>query len=115
MLCQLIFSRPFSTSRVEQVFSRLKVIKTDRRTNLQNNTLHALLEICVEGPPLSTFSADSVWWKSCSTTRRVNQSTRKEYRQRERLNDEVDSSSSSSDDEGTSFLDDWDDWFSTDS
>ena len=41
----------------------------------------------------------------------MNQSTRKEYRQRETL----DSSSRSSDDEGTSFLDDWDDWFSTDS
>ena len=46
MLCQLIFSLPFSTSRVEQVFSRLKVIKTDCRTNLHNNKLHALQEIC---------------------------------------------------------------------
>ena len=46
------------------------MIKTDRRINLQNDTSnasHALLEICVEGPPLSTFSADSVislWWNS---------------------------------------------------
>ena len=79
-------------------------------------TLHALLEICVEGPILSTFSADAavdLWWKSCSTTQRVNQNPRKEYR--ERVNDEVDGSSSSSDDEVTSFLDDWEDWFSTDS
>ena len=93
------------------------MIKTNRRTNLQNDTLHALLEICVEGPPLSTFSADSavdLWWRSCSTTCRVNQNPRKEYRQREKVNDEEDDSGSS-DDEVTSFLDDWDDWFSTDS
>ena len=95
MLCQLIFSLPFSTSGVEQVFSQLKVIKTNRRTNLQNDTLHALLEICVEGPPLSTFSADpavDLWWRSSSTTRRVNQNPRKEYRQREKSHIAVGSS-----------------------
>ena len=106
LLLLLIFCLPFSTSQVEQVFSQFKVIKTDRRTNLQNDTLYALLVMCVEGPPLSSFSADTavdMWSKSCSTTRRVNQNPRKDYRQRERVNDEVDGSSSS-DDEVTSFL-----------
>ena len=119
-LCQLIFSLPFSTSRVEQVFSQLKLIKTNRRTNLHNDTLHALLEICVEGHLLPHFNADAaidLWWKSCSTTRRVNQKPRKEYRPRVR--EEGDSSSGGSDDDDevsqASFLDDWDNWFSPDS
>ena len=94
ILLLLMFCLPFSTSQVEQ----LKVIKTDRRTNLQNDTLYTLLVICVEGPLLSSFSADTavhMWSKSCSTTRRVNQNPRKDYRQWERVNDEVDGSSSS--------------------
>ena len=68
MLCQLIFSLPFSTSRVEQIFSQLKLIKTNRTTNLHNDTLHALLEICIERPSLMDFNADLaiyLWWKSC--------------------------------------------------
>ena len=49
MLCELLFSLPISTSRVEQLFSLLKVIKTKRRTSIHNSTLHDLLEINVEG------------------------------------------------------------------
>lgn len=37
-LCQLLFSLPFSNGRVERIFSTLKVIKTDRRTNLREYT-----------------------------------------------------------------------------
>ena len=84
-LCELSFSLPFSNGRVEQIFSSLKVLKTIRRTNLQGNTLNDLLEIYVEGPPLSSFCPDraiELWWSNCSTTRRVNQQPRKEYRPR---------------------------------
>lgn len=42
ILCELLFSIPISTSRVEQLFSLLKVIKTKHRTSLNNSTLHAL-------------------------------------------------------------------------
>ena len=57
-LCEVAFSLPFSNGRVEQFFSSMKVIKTDRRTNLQADTLNDLMEIYVEGPPFTSYSAD---------------------------------------------------------
>ena len=81
-LSELIFSLPFSNGHVERLFSTLKFIKTDWRTRLQTETLSDLLDIRVEGPPLSNFSADqaiSLWWKDCKTTRRTNQQPRKDY------------------------------------
>ena len=54
----LVFSLPFSNGRVEQIFSSLKVVKTSRRTNLENDTLNDLLEIYIEGPPLGCFCPD---------------------------------------------------------
>ena len=85
LLCELVFSLPFSNGRVEQIFSSLKMIKTSNRTSLHTSTLDDLLEICIEGPPLSSFSADSaidLWWSDCCTTRRTNQKKRKSYRPR---------------------------------
>ena len=55
VLCELCFSLPFSNVRVERIFSSLKLVKTERRTRL-HHTLSDLLEIHVEGPPLSDFS-----------------------------------------------------------
>ena len=72
----LAFSLPFSNGRVEQILSLLKVVKTSRRTNLDNDTLNDLLEIYIEGPPLAPFCPDvtiELWWSDCCTTRRVNQ------------------------------------------
>ena len=85
LMCELVFSLPFSNGRVEQIFSSLKIIKTANRTSLAMSTLDDLLEIFVEGPPLDCFSADAaidLWWSSCCTTRRVNQGPRKRYRPR---------------------------------
>ena len=75
LLCQLLFSLPISTAKVERLFSILKVTKNEKRTNLNSSTLDDLLEVKAEGPPLSGFSADAavdLWWKD-STGRRVNQ------------------------------------------
>lgn len=58
-ICQLLFSLPFSTAKVERTFSVLKAIKTERRTSLNSSTLEDLLEVKLEGPPLSEFSADA--------------------------------------------------------
>ena len=73
----------------------MKVIKTDHRTNLQVDTLNDLMEICVEGPPFTSLSADQaveLWWSECNATRRFNQHyLEKEYRPR--------ASSTSQDDE----------------
>ena len=82
VVAELAFNLPFSNGRVEQIFSSLKVLKTDRRTSMQNETLNDLLEVYIEGPPLSSFSADSaieLWWNDCSTSGRINQQPRKEY------------------------------------
>ena len=120
ILCELLFSLPISTSRVEQLFSLLKVIKTKRRTSIKNSTLHDLLEINVEGPALTSFNADAaiqLWWTDCCTSRRVNQNPRKEYQPRA-------TSSSDSPQEESASLEDtdsciltlsaWDDWFDSD-
>ena len=74
LLCELLFSLPIATSRVEQTFSIVTVVKAKRRTSLHTSTLCDLLEICVEGPPLSSFSANgavNLWWHDSNTTRRV--------------------------------------------
>lgn len=55
VLCELLFSLPFSNGTVERIFSSMKVIKTDRRTRLHTETLCDLMEIQVQGPPLSDF------------------------------------------------------------
>ena len=109
LLCELIFSLPFTTSHVEQMFSMLKTIKTKRRTSLHTSTLGDLLEINLEGPPLSGFSPDiavDLWWKECCTTRRVNQNPRKEHRPRtgEDLTEEAENL------ETNLALEDWDVW-----
>lgn len=44
-LCVLLFSLPFSNGHVERIFSVMKIIKTNRRTNLKSNTLSDLLEV----------------------------------------------------------------------
>lgn len=116
LLSELLFSLPFTNSKVERTFSTLKVVKTDRRTSLHTDTLDDLMEINVEGPLLENFSADlavDLWWADCA--RRPNQGPRKEYRPREK-----DPESSTSDnpdleskDAAEFTLDDWDDWFST--
>ena len=46
---ELCFSLPFSNERVEQIFSSLKVVKTNKRTKLATESLNDLLEIYVEG------------------------------------------------------------------
>ena len=82
-LSELLFSLPFTNSTVERAFSIMNIIKTDRRTSLNDSTLDDLMEINVEGPPPEDFSSEhavSLWWKDC--TRRPNQARRKEYRQR---------------------------------
>lgn len=80
---KLLFSLPFSSGSIERMFSSLKLVKTDRLTNLHTTTLDDLLDISIEGPDLKDFSPDQAieaWWKGWATTRRVNQTTRKEYR-----------------------------------
>jgi len=73
-ICQLLFSLPFFTAKVERTFSALKVIKTERRVSLNSSALEDLLEVKLEGPPLNEFSADAaveLWWKPGRTVQDV--------------------------------------------
>ena len=115
-LCELSFSLPFSNGTVEQIFSSMKVVKTSRRTNLQGDTLNDLLEIYVEGPPLSSFCPDlaiELWWSDCSTSRRVHQQPRKEYRPRS--HSEASDPEPTQEEEQRLTLELWDEWFRDDS
>ena len=55
---ELQFSLPFTASWIEQVFSRLKNIKTKRRSSLDISTLHDLLEICIEDASLQNLDVN---------------------------------------------------------
>ena len=121
LVSQLLFSLPFSTAKVERLFSQLKLIKTDRRTRLNQSTISDLLEINAEGPAdLLHFSSDlavELWWSDCSTIRREKQQPRKksgsnQTAERELLEEEEkgEFKDGEDDDKGLS-LDDWDNWF----
>ena len=58
LLCKLLFSLPFTNSKVERAFSIMKIIKTDRRNSLNTSTLDDLMKINVEGPTPENFHAE---------------------------------------------------------
>ncbi len=58
LLCELLFSLPFTNSKVERAFSIMKIIKTDRRSSLNTTTLDDLMEINVEGPIPENFCSE---------------------------------------------------------
>ena len=65
-LVELLFYLPMSNRHLERVFSQLKLIKTDRRTSLNEDRLDSLLRIATTGPPLSQWDASGafeLWWK----------------------------------------------------
>lgn len=66
VLIELLFCLPVSNGRVERMFSSLKLIKTDRRSCLGEDTLDDLMRISVDGPPLAQWTAKpavELWWK----------------------------------------------------
>ena len=62
----------------------------------------------MEGPPSSSFRLDVAWWSECSTTRRVKQPPRKEYRTR---NPASMTSDADSKEEKCTPIQKWDKWF----
>ena len=55
LLSNLLFSLPFTTAAIENAFSKLKIIKTERRCSLQTSILDDLLEVNLEGPTIKNF------------------------------------------------------------
>ena len=85
LLCNLLFSLPFSNGYVESIFSTMNIIRTNRRCSLQGGTISDLLEIHSQGPELSEFSADeavALWYED---SRRTTQNPRKKYKYRQIL------------------------------
>ena len=70
---ELLFCLAIANGQVERVFSLLKLIKTNRRTCLKEDTLEYLLRINAEGPSLSQWDSSRAveLWLS-DKTRRVN-------------------------------------------
>ena len=76
ILAELLFSLPASNGKVERTFSQLKVIKSDKRTSLNNDTLDDLL-IVTSDCSMKDFNPDKaidLWWQS--KTRRPSQKGR---------------------------------------
>ena len=108
---------PFLMNKSKEMFSMMKVIKTERRNCLQTGTLCGLLEIQLEVPSLTNFSPEKavkIWWDDCKTTGRVNQRPRKDYQCRRSSSSEpnsTDDQETSTDDTQSLSLDDWDSCF----
>ena len=73
LLANWALSIPFATADCERDLSRLKLIKTDLRSCLKNETLCNLMTISIDGPPVSEFpfpKALCFWhfWRSASGT-----------------------------------------------
>jgi hypothetical protein len=112
LVSELLFSLPFSNSKVEKAFSTMNIVKTNRRTSLLSGTLDDLMEINAEGPDLENFCPDhavQLWWSD--STRRPNQAPRKEYRKRSSSEAEGEASNIESQLGSQSSLDAWDKWF----
>ena len=73
-IVELLFCVPVANGHLERVFSQLKLIKTNRRNSIKEDTLDHLVRINVEGPSLSDWDptdAMQLWWRD--KARRVNQ------------------------------------------
>ena len=117
LLCQLLFSLPFTNSAVERAFSKLKVLKADRRNRLFIDSLDDL-QVNIEGQCPENFSAnDAVRLWNEDRSRRPHQEPRKQYWPRSSLVSETEEGSSVPDEERTVeefTLDDWDRLFHKD-
>ena len=79
-LTRLLLTLPVSNGKLERLFSTLKVIKVDKRSQLSNDSLDDLMVINAEHVPLKEFNPDQsikLWWDA--KLRRPNQSVRKPY------------------------------------
>ena len=99
---------------MERCFSTLKLIKSEKRSSLSNESLDDLLAINIDAIPLKMFNPDSsieLWWKD--KIRRPNQQPRKVYEKKSgQSSTTVDLTA---DDEMPEIdpeltLDDWDEW-----
>ena len=116
LLAQLLLSLPVSNGKLERCFSTLKLIKSEKRSSLSNETLDDLLALTVDPIPLKSFNPDAsieLWWKD--KLRRPNQQPRKAYeKQSGQSSATIDITGDEETPEIELTLDDWDEWMRTD-
>ena len=103
-LVELLFCLPVANGHVERLFSSLKLIKTDRRSCLNEDHLDNLVRITTDGPPLAEWDATAavqLWWND-KTRQQVGDTRRK--KKKKSSNSQGDSIESES---YTLSLDDW--------
>ena len=76
ILAELLFSLPASNGKEERTFSQLKVIKSDKRTSINNDTLDDLLTIVTSDCSTKDFNPDKAIDLWQSKTRRPSQKGR---------------------------------------
>lgn len=114
VLAQLLFSLPVSNGKLERCFSTLKVIKSEKRSSLSNESLDDLLTLNVDAIPLKMFNPDAsieLWWKE--KVRRPNQQPRKVYEKKAGQSSTMVDLTGGDDMEQVDpqlTLDDWDQW-----
>ena len=76
---------PASNGKLERTFSQLQIIKTEKRSLLNNEQLDDLLRLNTDVLPLAKFDANpsiNLWWNEKSW--RVNQHPTKPYKKRKK-------------------------------
>ena len=107
-LVELLFCLPMSNGRLE-LFSQMKIIKSDRCSCLNKYRLDDLLSISVDGPPLSQWDSSGavdLWWND--KTRRVPNKDSRNY-----MYEGLSGSQSTDEDLHVGF-EDWETWLNTD-
>ena len=110
LLVRMLFTLPVSNGKLERVFSTMKLLKVEKRSQMGNDTLDDLLAINIDRVPMNEFNPDPCinrWWEA--KHRRPIQKSRKPYITGSSGKDKEANDVSSSDDE-TFLLDDWDDF-----
>ena len=106
----MLFTLPVSNGKLETVFSTMKLLKVEKRSQMGKDTLDDLLAINIDRVPLNEFNPDPCinrWWDA--KHRRPIQKPRKPYKTGSSDKDKEGNNVSGSDDE-TFMLDDWDDF-----
>jgi len=106
-LIELLFTIPVSNGHLERCFSQMKMLKTDKRSSLNEQSLDNLLHIRLEGPSPNQWDvkgAVQLWWND--KTRQTNRSSRRPSSLAVISLD----SDSDNEDEPQSDLNDWEQW-----
>lgn len=80
LLIDLLLTIPSTSVSCETTFSQMKLVKTSRRTKLQNSTLNNLLTVKLQSPDINSFQPDKsidIWLSSALKPRKVNYKRRK--------------------------------------